>query len=60
MNDNQNSEERRCLKCKKLLIDEKIPFCLRCKIEGVENGIKIGSGTGAVYGIGKAIKKIKK
>jgi hypothetical protein len=27
-------EERRCKSCGKLLIDEKVPFCRRCFLEG--------------------------
>lgn len=42
-----NEKERRCLTCKKLLLDEKIPICLRCKLQGRnyagESGAIIGS-----------------
>lgn len=32
---------RRCLFCKKKLLDEKVPICLRCKLSGRN---KVGKG----------------
>ena len=43
------SIERRCRYCKKLLLDEKIPFCRRCRLEGRNTGGKVfGVVVGAV------------
>lgn len=41
-------KERRCKFCGKLLINEKMPFCRRCKLEGRN---KVGQVGGIVAGI---------
>ena len=43
-------KERRCKTCGKLLIDEKLPFCRRCVLEGRNKagqvgGIVVGAAT---------------
>lgn len=43
-------QERRCLKCKKKLIDEKVPICPRCALEGtgaVKKAGKVAAGAAA-------------
>lgn len=35
-------KERRCKSCSKLLLDEKIPFCRRCVLEGRNKVGKVG------------------
>lgn len=34
MSNEKDEKERRCLTCKKLLLDEKMPICLRCRLRG--------------------------
>lgn len=46
-------KERRCKSCGKLLIDEKVPFCRRCVLEGRNKagqfgGIIVGATTTAL------------
>lgn len=55
MSDNANEKEKKCIVCKKKLIDEKIPICLRCKLSGkkkasniVKKAAEIGAGVVAV------------
>ena len=45
-------KERRCLTCKKRLIDGIIPICPRCKLTGTKGVKKVG---GWVAGIGVGI-----
>lgn len=40
-------KERRCKSCGKLLIDEKLPFCRRCVLEGRNKAGQVG---GSVVG----------
>lgn len=40
-------KERRCKACGKLLLDEKMPFCRRCVLEGRN---KIGQISGTLVG----------
>ena len=38
-----NKKEKRCIFCRKLLLDETLPICLRCRLQGVKytgDGIK--------------------
>ena len=47
-----------CLGCKKQLLDEKLPFCLRCRLAGrntVANAGEIVVGLAVVAGGAKAI-----
>lgn len=46
---NENRKERRCIFCKKMLIDEKIPFCIRCKLKGCDKAKRF-VGCGLVLG----------
>ena len=56
-----NKEERRCAQCKKLLIDEKIPLCRRCRLNDRNYGLT-ATGTlislvGSAVGLDKLINK---
>lgn len=47
------SREKKCLFCGKRLIDEKIPVCLRCKLEGRDIASKVTEvAVGAVLMVG--------
>ena len=48
----EQEKEECCLVCGKQLIDEKIPLCLRCKLEGRDKAKAIGEIVG---GMGLAI-----
>ncbi len=52
MSDNANEKEKKCIVCKKKLIDEKIPICLRCKLSGKKKASNIGK---KVAGIGAGV-----
>ena len=47
--------ERRCKSCQKLLLDEKLPFCRRCVLEGRNAAVHVteivGGFTTAAIGI---------
>ena len=47
---NENTD-RRCKSCNKLLLDEKLPICPRCMLEGRNKVGKIG---GIIAGLGTA------
>ena len=38
--------ERRCKSCHKLLLDEKLPFCRRCVLEGRNKASQVGGIVG--------------
>lgn len=42
----EENKERRCKLCGKLLLDERIPFCRRCFLEGRNKVGKVGSAVG--------------
>lgn len=44
----EKNRERRCKSCGKLLLDEKIPFCRRCALEGRNNVGKVGGIVGGI------------
>lgn len=44
-------KERRCKKCGKLLIDEKLPFCRRCVLEGRNTAGMVGGIGGGLITI---------
>lgn len=52
------SDQRRCMKCGKLLIDEKIPICRRCRLKTRDTSTHVlkfvGGGILALAG-GKAL-----
>lgn len=50
------TKERRCKFCGKLLINERMPFCRRCKLEGRN---KVGQVGGIVAGIFTAVHSAK-
>ncbi len=53
-------KDRRCKVCGKLLIDEKLPFCRRCVLEGRDKTVQVGgmvAGAAAILISGKAFKK---
>ncbi len=39
----KETNRRRCRSCKKLLLDEKLPFCRRCMLEGRDKARQIAS-----------------
>lgn len=41
-------KERRCLTCKKLLLDEKFPICLRCRLQGRNEAGNVGKVIGGI------------
>ncbi|MFG6358765.1 MAG: hypothetical protein K1W26_18385 [Acetatifactor sp.] len=47
----KDEKERRCKFCGKLLLDEKLPFCRRCFLEGRNKAGRVG----IVVGVGAAI-----
>ena len=56
-------KERRCLTCKKLLLDEKFPVCLRCRLQGRNGAGNVGKIIGGIAlvisGTKAAIKQTK-
>lgn len=56
---NNEKKERRCKVCGKLLLDEKMPFCRRCVLEGRNKVGQIGGcvGTLAMVTLGAVAKK---
>lgn len=38
----KEDKERRCKSCGKLLLDEKLPFCRRCVLEGRNKAGQVG------------------
>lgn len=50
LNMSNEKKERRCKSCGKLLLDEKLPFCRRCVLEGRNTVGKFG-GTVGVFAI---------
>ena len=42
----EENKERRCKSCGKMLLDERIPFCRRCFLEGRNKVGKVGSVVG--------------
>lgn len=59
----RKEQAHKCLFCKKKLIDEKVPICLRCRQKAKSNVVKggsvIGVGVTVLSGIGR-INKFKK
>lgn len=55
------NKKRRCMSCGKLLLNEKLPFCARCQIEGGNKVAEVGGlvATGVAVAI-VAKNKIKK
>ncbi len=54
----KEEKERRCKSCGKLLLDEKVPFCRRCILEGRNKAVKVGgliSGLAITAGNGIAL-----
>ena len=51
--------ERRCKSCGKLLLDEKLPFCRRCVLEGKNKIVQVGGiVVGAAITVLKAVALI--
>ncbi len=48
---NKNDCERRCIMCKKLLLNEKIPICIRCRLKAKDTAIRVGEIGGTVVGV---------
>ncbi len=53
MSDNTSEKTKNCLKCKKALIDETVPICLRCRLEE-RNKVVVGGVV--VVGLGGLLK----
>ena len=54
---NKKEQEKKCIFCKRILSNEKVPICHKCRNKGVEYGVGILSLGAAVIGINK--KKAK-
>jgi hypothetical protein len=48
INMSNEKKERRCKSCGKLLLDEKLPFCRRCVIEGRDTVGMVGGAVGVL------------
>ena len=59
MSDNANEKEKKCIVCKKKLIDEKIPICLRCKLSGKKKASNIGKKVVGVVAVTTIIGNIQ-
>lgn len=60
MGEIEKSEEKKrvCLGCKKQLLDEKLPFCLRCRLSGRNTAANVGeivAGLAVAAGGAKAL-----
>ena len=55
--DKDDSKERRCMSCHKLLISEKLPFCRRCRLKGCDNVVK-AVGVTASIGVFGVVAKV--
>ena len=44
----KEEKERRCKSCGKLLLDEKLPFCRRCVLEGRNKVVQVGEIGGGI------------
>lgn len=53
---NDETKEKRCKFCGKLLISEKMPICRRCKLEGRN---KVGQVGGMVVGMFAFVRSAK-
>ncbi len=42
-------KERKCMTCGKKLLDEKLPFCLRCRLKGRNNVGRAGEVVGGAF-----------
>ena len=49
-------KDRRCKTCGKLLIDEKLPFCRRCVLEGRDKSVQF---SGMVAGAATLLMSVK-
>lgn len=55
----KEEKERRCKSCGKLLLDEKLPFCRRCVLEGKNKAIRfVGTVVGSVITVLSAVALI--
>lgn len=43
---NEEKKEKRCIACKKLLINKKLPLCRRCCLEGRNKVVQIAGAFG--------------
>ena len=44
----EEAKERKCISCGKKLLDEKLPLCLRCKLEGRNTTVKVAEVVGTI------------
>ena len=49
---NKNESERRCKKCGKLLVNEKLPICKRCSLE-----LRNIGGAGSILAVALGVAK---
>ncbi len=50
------NKEKKCLCCGKSLIDEKLPFCLRCRLEKRNTAREFtGFAVGGIFIVGKVL-----
>lgn len=55
----EETKERKCISCGKKLLDEKLPLCLRCRLEGRNTTAKVVEAVGTIavaVGGAKALK----
>lgn len=64
INNENKVKEKRCLQCKKLLLDKKLILCPRCSLKDRERAKTVGKVASAVAAVGlvavRNIEKIKK
>lgn len=44
----EETKERKCIFCGKKLLDERLPLCLRCRLEGRNTVVKVGKTAGTI------------
>lgn len=55
----EETKKRKCIFCDKKLLDEKLPLCLRCRLEGRNATAKCVEVAGAVAVAVSGVKTIK-
>lgn len=44
----EETKERKCVFCGKKMLNERIPLCLRCRLEGRNTAVKVGETVGTI------------
>ena len=61
MSESTNEKIKNCMFCKKALIDETVPICLRCRLKSKKNAIGVigclGAGALGLMALGNAQNK---